>query len=105
MSCGAGLHLDREIPGVQMVRRGQSVPKLNSAEVSRISSSRRVSRVADAEVVLVKCKTFWDPTASPRDREVGSADFLPAKEVADGINRLKLEIEIWFKMKFHSRLE
>ncbi|MCY3767563.1 MAG: hypothetical protein OXH06_19265 [Gemmatimonadetes bacterium] len=52
-----------------------------------------------------KCETRLGSYCFSRDREVGPADFLPAKKVADGINRLKLKIEIWFEMKFHCRLE
>ena len=88
-----------------MVRWRQSVPKLDSAEVFQDLIVEKGQPVSYAEVILVKRETFLRSDRFPRDREVGSADFLPAKEVADGINRLKLEIEIWFKMKFHRQLE
>ena len=86
------------------VRIGPS-SKLDIAEVFQDLIVEKGQAVGDAEVILVKCKTFLRSYRLWCDREVGSADFLPVKEVADGINRLKLEIEIWFKMKFHSRLE
>ena len=36
-----------------------------------------------------------------RDDELGAAYFLAAEQVSDGFDRLELEVEIGFEVKFH----
>ena len=46
----------------------------------------------------MRLRPVWDL----RDGELGPTDFLAAKKVANGLNRLKLEIEVRFKLDFHA---
>ena len=53
--------------------------------------------IADAKIILGERKPFL-PLRVPRYCELGPTDFLAAKKVAYGFNRLKLEIEVRFEV-------
>ena len=96
----AGLHFNREVARGQRVGRWQTVADLNVLQVREDLLVEQRQPVADAEMVLRE-EPLPGFGGAGRDRELGPTDFLAAKEVADGLDCLQLEVEVGFEMELH----
>ena len=70
----------------------------------RRSRGKQSEPVADTEVVFGIGEERLGLCRVPRDGELGPTDLLAAEQVADGFNRLELEVEVGFEVQFHSEL-
>ena len=92
---------DAPSAGVQRLGRRQAVAELYVLEVRENFVVEQRQPVANAKIVLGEGEPRLGFRAVPRDRELRPADILSTKQVTDGIDRLKLEVEIRFEVQFH----
>lgn len=81
-----------------MSRGRHTVSELDCVQVLQDFLIEKCEPISDTEITLGKRKPPLQPLRSPRDGELCPTDFLAAKKVADGFNRLTLEIEVWLEM-------
>ena len=66
-----------------------------------ISSSGRLSRLPVPKIAFRKAEASLSIRRIVCDRELGAADLLAAKQVADCFDGLELVVEVGFKVEFH----
>ena len=84
-----------------MLRGRHTVSKLDCFQIFEDFFIEKGQSVSDTEIILGERKPCLRLCWVPCDGELGPTDFLAAKKVAHGFNRLKLEIEVRFKVEFH----
>lgn len=101
---GARLHFDGEVAGGKIPGRRQAIAKLNVFQVGDDLIIKQRQAVADAALIFDESKLPLHATVGTTgDGELGTIDFLSAKQIADGFNRGVLVIEVGFEMQFHVR--
>ena len=99
----AGLHFNREIPGLEFGRRGQAVPELHGVQVAQHLIVQQPQPVANPQIALKPLQRRRIGTKRKRHRELGAARLLTPEQVAHRLNGRKLIIQIRFKVQFHRR--
>lgn len=89
---GAGLHLDGEVARVQGGGGGQAVAELDGSQVLEDLFVKEGEAVADAELVFGEGEWCLEVGRIAGDGELGPADLLASKQVADRFYCLELEV-------------
>ena len=98
---GSRLHFHGEVARGQVIRGRHTVSELDCVQVLKDFFIEKGEPISDSEITLGERKPRLRRLLVPRDSELGPTDFLAAKKVAHGFNRLKLEIEVRFEVKLH----
>ena len=94
---GPGFHLDGEVAGLQVPRRWHAVAELDGPQILEHLVIQQGQPVADAESRFLECQV----ARIPGDRELGSAHLLAAEQIADGLHRLELEVQVGLETELH----
>src|SRR5690606_36690440 len=90
-----------EVAGGQRSGRSDAVAQLDGLEVGQQFLVEQRQAVAKALVVLCKAKAYLRVGRVACHRELGAADLMPAKQVADRLDGLELVVEIGLEVELH----